>query len=199
MTEWHHKILKCHLGQLNNIKTTGKHWLYFIFFTSLNKKITVLVTWCFLLDTHQLGAQWTVLTPVSTAVTDLPQYLWWTISYNHTIFSLSWHSDTCYINSLAPGRCGSNFKRVISDACYRLSSWALHVMLFSVECHSTPMMIHVSTLVQIMAWCCQETNYYLSQCWLGSMLPFGVSRPHPVKHYLLVVIKKMTNLATFMK
>ena len=27
-------------------------------------------------------------------------------------------------------------------------------------------------------------------CWLGSMLPFGVSRPHPVKHYLLVVIKQ---------
>ena len=34
-----------------------------------------------------------------------------------------------------------------------------------------------STLVQVMAWCRQETSHYLSQCWPRSMLPNGVTRP----------------------
>ena len=34
-----------------------------------------------------------------------------------------------------------------------------------------------STLVQLMAWCHQATSHYLSQCWLRSMSPFGVTRP----------------------
>ena len=34
-----------------------------------------------------------------------------------------------------------------------------------------------STLVQVMAWCCQATNHYLSQCWPRSMSPHGITRP----------------------
>ena len=34
-----------------------------------------------------------------------------------------------------------------------------------------------SILVQIMAWCRQATSHYLSQCWLSSLLPYGVARP----------------------
>ena len=34
-----------------------------------------------------------------------------------------------------------------------------------------------STLVQVMAWCCQATSHYLGQCWPISMLPYGVTRP----------------------
>ena len=34
-----------------------------------------------------------------------------------------------------------------------------------------------STLVQVMAWCRQATSHYLSQCWLSSLLPYGVARP----------------------
>ena len=34
-----------------------------------------------------------------------------------------------------------------------------------------------STLVQVMAWCCQATSHYLSQCWPRSMSPNGVTRP----------------------
>ena len=34
-----------------------------------------------------------------------------------------------------------------------------------------------SILVQLMAWCCQATNHYLSQCWPRSLLPYGVTRP----------------------
>ena len=38
-----------------------------------------------------------------------------------------------------------------------------------------------STLAQVMAWCCQATSHYLSQCWPRSLLPYGVTRPQWVK------------------
>ena len=34
-----------------------------------------------------------------------------------------------------------------------------------------------STLVQVMAWCRQATSHYLSQCWLRSLSPYGITRP----------------------
>ena len=34
-----------------------------------------------------------------------------------------------------------------------------------------------STLVQVMAWCPQATNHYLSQCWPRFMSPYDVTRP----------------------
>ena len=32
-----------------------------------------------------------------------------------------------------------------------------------------------STLVQVMAWCCQATSHYLNQCWPRSPTPYGVT------------------------
>ena len=37
-----------------------------------------------------------------------------------------------------------------------------------------------STLVQVMAWCCQATSHHLSQCWPRSLSPYGVTRPQCV-------------------
>ena len=34
-----------------------------------------------------------------------------------------------------------------------------------------------STLVQVIAWCRQVTSHYLNQCWLRSMMSYGVTRP----------------------
>ena len=34
-----------------------------------------------------------------------------------------------------------------------------------------------SILVQVMAWCCQATSHYLSQCWPRSLSLYGVTRP----------------------
>ena len=39
----------------------------------------------------------------------------------------------------------------------------------------------MSTLVQVMVCCHQPTSHYLSQCWPGSVLPYGVTRPQWVK------------------
>ena len=38
-----------------------------------------------------------------------------------------------------------------------------------------------STLVQVMAWCCQATSHYLNQCWPRSLTPYGITRPQWVK------------------
>ena len=38
-----------------------------------------------------------------------------------------------------------------------------------------------STLVQVMAWCRQATNHYLSQCWPRSISPNAVTRPQWAK------------------
>ena len=38
-----------------------------------------------------------------------------------------------------------------------------------------------STLVLVMAWCCEATSHYLIQCWPRGMLPYGVTGPQRVK------------------
>ena len=40
--------------------------------------------------------------------------------------------------------------------------------------------VNKSVLVQVMAWCHQVPSHYLSQYWLRSLLPYGVTRPQCV-------------------
>ena len=39
-----------------------------------------------------------------------------------------------------------------------------------------------SALVQVMAWCCQATSHYPSQCWPRPMSPYGITRPEWVEY-----------------
>ena len=77
-------------------------------------------------------------------------------------------------NSLAPGRCGSKFKRVI----FELLSW---IMFLSTSCEITLRWMPQNTfhgksiLAQVMAWCHQATSHYLSQCWPRSMSQYGIT------------------------
>ena len=38
-----------------------------------------------------------------------------------------------------------------------------------------------STLVQVMAWCCQAPSHYLSQCWPQPILPYRFTKPQSVQ------------------
>ena len=77
------------------------------------------------------------------------------------------------LNSLAPGRCGCKFKIVISEhllwikfmntSCELALSW-----MTPNSCDDK------STLVQVMVWCHQPLS--LSQYWLRSLWPYGVTR-----------------------
>ena len=83
-------------------------------------------------------------------------------------------------NSLAPGRPGCHFKTAIFNL-------VLLIGIFTSSKDNTlrwmpkDLTDDKSTLVQVMAWCRQATNHYLSQCWPSSMPPYGVTRPQWVK------------------
>ena len=79
------------------------------------------------------------------------------------------------VNSLTPGRLEWNFIQavfkwiLVIDGCGNPSETAIRWMSLDLS-HDK------STLFQVMAWCRQATSHYLSQCWLRSMLPYGVIR-----------------------
>ena len=52
--------------------------------------------------------------------------------------------------------------------------------LLSDEHRRTHLLVE-STLVQLMAWCCQVMIHYLSHCWPRSATPYGITRPPWVK------------------
>ena len=54
-----------------------------------------------------------------------------------------------------------------------------------------------STLVQVMAWCCQATSHYLSQCWPRSMSQNGVTRPQWVKWLWALCLDELTYINDF--
>ena len=86
------------------------------------------------------------------------------------------------VNSLAPGRSGCDskngtFNLVLLIGIFRSShDNALRWM-------PQDLTDDKSTLVQVMAWCCQATSHYLSQCWLSSLWPYGIAKPQWVKGY----------------
>ena len=84
------------------------------------------------------------------------------------------------INSLAPGRCGKNFKNIIFKTVIWTSSWSTQYEIVR-KWMSEILTNEKSTLLQVMAWCHQATSHYLSQRWPRSMLPYGITRPQWVK------------------
>ena len=80
------------------------------------------------------------------------------------------------IDTLAPGRCGSNLKCIILKFifCVDIRSIAGGIVVRWKLQHLTD---YLSTLVQVMAWCHQAPSHYLSQCWPWSMTPYSVTRP----------------------
>ena len=57
-----------------------------------------------------------------------------------------------------------------------------------------------STLVQVMAWCCQATSHHLSQCWPRSMSPFASPDYSYKGNEMHAALKTIfTNLFSWMK
>ena len=85
---------------------------------------------------------------------------------------------TCHmtINSLAPGRFQFNFRWVIFKLTLVNGGWGIS---YEIALRWMPLDLtdDKSTLVQVMAWCCQATSHYLNQCWPRSPMLYGVTRP----------------------
>ena len=66
---------------------------------------------------------------------------------------------------------------ILNVCCWNpCGSWALLVNCSQVNATNTS--DGMITLVQVMAWCCQATSHYLSQCWPRSMLPYEQQSHH---------------------
>ena len=97
------------------------------------------------------------------------------------------------VNPLAHERCWSNF----TSASFKI--------ILQIDILSTPSDIGLSwvplnltdgksTLVQVMAWCCQATTHYLIQCWPRSISPYGITGPQWVNViWMKPAIKKSNN------
>ena len=83
------------------------------------------------------------------------------------------------VNSLAPGKFQFNFRKIIFKLTLVNGDWGISCEI-SLRWMPQDLTDDKSTLVQVMAWCCQATSHYLSQCWPRSMLPLGVTRPQSV-------------------
>ena len=76
---------------------------------------------------------------------------------------------------MAPGRFEQNFRLLIFNLISVTDGWGIFC---KIALRWMPLdLTDKSTLVQVMAWCRQATSHYLSQCWLRSLLPYGVTRP----------------------
>ena len=72
------------------------------------------------------------------------------------------------LNSLAPGKCEWNFRYLIFQIISVIDGWGISCELAFIWM-SLNLTYDKSTLVQVMAWCCQATSHYLSQCWPRSL------------------------------
>ena len=80
------------------------------------------------------------------------------------------------MNSLAPGRCGSNLKTVTFKFISRID-----ILIISCEIAlrwmPQDLIDEKSKLVQVMAWCRQAPSHCLSLCWPRSMWTYGITKP----------------------
>ena len=88
------------------------------------------------------------------------------------------------INSLLRGRWGCNLELIILRFI-----WQIYIMSISCEIVirwlPQDLTSDKSTLVQIMAWCCQATSHYLSQCWPRSLSPHHATMPQWIKQIII--------------
>ena len=128
---------------------------------------------------------WQTVLILSTACENLNQHTAISTSgaeFWENLRSIPWLLCQVSFNSLAPGRPGCHFKTAIFNLVLLIGVFtasndnALRWMPW----HLTD---DKSTWVQVMAWCHQAASHYLSQCWPGSMSPYGITRPQWVKKW----------------
>ena len=87
-------------------------------------------------------------------------------------------------NSSAPGKFEWNFRHVIFKGILVIDGWGISCKIALIWM-SLDFTDDQSTLVPVMAWCCQATRHYhdyLSQSWSRSLSPYVVTRPQWVKN-----------------
>ena len=84
------------------------------------------------------------------------------------------------LNSLFPGRCGSDFEIINSLNNSKIDILSIQVSIHLDECHMISLNVR-QKLVPAMAWSLQARSHYRKPCWLISPKPHGPTRPRWVK------------------
>ena len=104
---------------------------------------------------------------------------WWcSDSISHQNQAIYWLCKQATGSILCLKICVDHWSAIdgISKSLHR--KWLGHLLWNYFQMNATrPHWWSVNTLVQVMAWCCQATSHYLSQCWPSSVSPYGVTRP----------------------
>ena len=126
---------------------------------------------------------------------------WIGSGYKNFIMTQVLCTESSSFNSLVPERCGWNINLIIFKLPPRIYIY-IYIYIywaFSMEyaLRGTPWYLtdDLSTLVQIMAWCCQATSHYLKQCWLSSR-PQWVNSQRP--SYIIWLHRSGSTLAHVM-
>ena len=100
-----------------------------------------------------------------------------------SVVATRWHalSQMIMFNSLAPGKFEWNFRYLIFKIILVIDGWGISCE-FALRWMSLNLTADKPTLLQVMAWCCQATSHYLSQCWPRSLSPYGITRPQWVNY-----------------
>ena len=98
---------------------------------------------------------------------------------NVTATALTCNRSMLHVNSLAPRIFHWNFRLVIFKLNLVIDGWGISDEI-TLRWMSLDLTGDKSALIQVMAWCCQATRHYLSQCWPTSLSPYGVTRPQCV-------------------
>ena len=85
-----------------------------------------------------------------------------------------------FVNSLAPRRSEFDSKNVIFNLVSLIGIFRSSLDN-ALRWMPRDLTDDKSRLVQVMAWSRQATSHYLSQCWLSSLSPYGVTKPQCVK------------------
>ena len=93
------------------------------------------------------------------------------LEYPEQIRSVWW-----LLNSLTHGTFGWSFRQVIFKLIVVIDCWGVSTKI-GIRWIQLDLTDDRSTLVQVMAWCCQATSHYLSQCWPSPISPYGLTRP----------------------
>ena len=94
------------------------------------------------------------------------------------------HNHRGRVESLAPGRCGSNIIIFFEHTIWIKFMTTIVKLLLGESSRSQNITHEKSALVKVMAWCHQATSHYLVQCWLRSMSLYDVTWPQWVNRSL---------------
>ena len=108
----------------------------------------------------------------------------WNFNQNYNIFiqenafeSVIWKTAAILsrpqcVDSLAGRRFEWNFISVFFKLNLAIHGWGISHEI-ALGWKSLDLADDKSTLVQVMAWCCQATSHYLNQCWPRTTSPYG--------------------------